>query len=376
MRKLNYSLIAAVIIFVIILSACNNDSSVNPQEQRKLELIAKMKATTDSLFNNGLIPGIAALVVDRKNDINWFYSTGFSNVEKGDKMNKDLLFRIGSNTKTLTITVLLQLMEEGKLSLDDKLSKYFPDLPKADTVTIRMLCNMTSGYYNYTDTPEFIETLENESKKVWQPQELIDIAFRYDPYFEPGADFHYSNTNTIIVGLIIEKITGNTLEQEVKNRIINPLDLKNTNLDTKGTSMPPNHCKGYFTEAPNKFIEITEYYDVSWAWAAGSSYSTIDELKKYVEAFVGGGLLNSETQNKRLNEDFRTIKPNVSYGLGILKRGSFYGHNGGLPGFASSMYYSLEKDCAIIIYFNSFMNDLHSDYLFYRFTDILYGYNY
>ncbi len=230
---------------------------------------------------------------------------------------------------------------------------------------------MTSGIFNYTSDEAWIHELLYNPLRLWLPEELADIGFSHDFVFVPGSDWQYSNTNTILVGMIIEKATGNSLEQEIENRIVEPLNLSNTGLITSGLDLPGHHGRGYYIGEYVENHDVTETIDVSWSWAAGSAYSTPGDLQKYVEHLVGGGLLSHALQQKRL-DDIHTVDGSTGYGLAIAKRGTFYGHNGALPGFASSMYHSIEKDCTVIIYFNSLLG-YHPDFLFYRFMDILYG---
>lgn len=230
---------------------------------------------------------------------------------------------------------------------------------------------MTSGIFNYTDDEAFWNAVESNPTKVWTPSELVDFGFSKDYLFTPGTSWRYSNTNTILIGMIIEKVTGNTLQNEIRNRIINPLKLTNTDFLTSGRTLPPNHTKGYYFGEYVPGEEATEVLDISWGWAAGSAYSTPRELQKYVETLVEGGFLKDSTQHKRFNNYFFDFNPNLGYGLGILKRGTFYGHNGELAGFTSSMYHSRDKRASVIIYYNSDLSDI-PDQLFHRFMEILY----
>ena len=125
--------------------------------------------------------------------------------------------RIGSNTKTWTGTVILQLVQEGKLRLDEPVAKYRPDVPNGQNITITHLLDMRSGLYNYSESLELNQTLDTNPTKVWAPDELLGIAYKYPPYFPPGQGYHYSNTNTVLLGLIIEKLTGNPVEQEFQS---------------------------------------------------------------------------------------------------------------------------------------------------------------
>lgn len=212
-------LVLLVLIFFWI--GYEDSYSIEPQNKENQILISNRKAATDSMMkaaadsfiNNTHVPGLVALVFDRQKGIEWIYEAGYSNIPEKLPMNRNYIFRIGSNTKTFVVTVLLQLVDEGKVSLYDKLSKYFPEYPKADKVTVEMLANMTSGIFNYSNDEEFRNEMLSNPSKVWTPDELIEIGLLKRGFnFEPGENFEYSNTNTIIIGKIIEKVTGNSLE--------------------------------------------------------------------------------------------------------------------------------------------------------------------
>lgn len=368
-RHLLKSFTAALIL--LVLSSCENYQLVEPTISENQILIQKIKAAADSIIKDTHVPGLVALVVDHNKGIDWIYEAGVSDISKNLPMNRDYIFRIGSNTKTFVITVLLQLADEKKLSLDDKLSKYFPEYPESDFITIAMLANMTSGIYNYTNDENFWTAIENNPTKVWTPKELTDWGFSFKLNFLPGSKWEYSNTNTIIIGRIIESVTGNSLENEIRKRIIQPLHLKNTGFLTSGLDFPSPHPRGYYNGEYEPGVDLTVFNDISWAWAAGSAYSNPRELQKYVEALVEGELVSASMQQRRLN-DLRFLTENTYYGLGILKRGSFYGHNGALFGFSSSMYHSNLRNATIIIYFNALLPEL-ADMLFFKIVDILYG---
>lgn len=357
-----------LLVFALIpLISCTKDVPADPNQS----LIGQMKAVTDSIIQNTQVPGIVALVADHKRGIDWLYTAGYSDIPNKLPMDGSYTFRIGSITKTMTVTVLLQLVDEGKLSLNDPLAKFFPDLPNSGSITIAMLCNMTSGIPDYVKNPDFFPVLNSFPEKVWLPAELVEMGIWQGSSFSPGTGWEYSNTNTIIVGQIIEHLTGNSLDQEIQNRIILPLNLTHTGFLTSGLSFPGPHGRGYYYGTFLENQDLTEHFDISWGWAAGSAYSTPEELQKYVEVLVKGGFLSDSLQQWRLN-DLHLTEIGDYYASGLVKRGSFYGHHGSVMSFTSAMFHSIEKDCTIIIYFNCLL-EIRPDYLFYRFTDILYG---
>jgi D-alanyl-D-alanine carboxypeptidase len=371
-----YFLLLLFTLPLFLHSSCKKKSD-STETNNNAELIAQLKAVSDSVIQapDLHIPGMVALVIDKTKGIEWVYTAGVSDIPNNLPMNADYTFRIGSNTKTMTGTVLLQLVDEGKLKLEDTLSKYFPTFPKADSITIKMLCNMTSGYFNYSETQEFADSTMADPQKVWQPMSLLNCAFSHNPnfYFPVGTGFHYSNTNTIILGLLIEKLTGTDLKTQITSRIYTPLGLLNTGFITSGIELPGTHGRGYYDGTYVPGSDFTEFFDMSWGWAAGSAYSTPRELQKYVEMLVGGGFLSDSLQHRRLTDMVESAAG--GYGLCIVHRGTFFGHNGGCAGFTSSMYHSIEKNCTIIIYFNCQLN-YPPDNLFLRYVNILYGSNF
>jgi D-alanyl-D-alanine carboxypeptidase len=368
--KIIFRLFFLLCIVFLFLPGCKKKEAIDSNQY----MVEQMKSVTDSIVANTYVPGIVALVVDHKRGIDWLYETGLSNIPAGLPMNTGFTFRIGSITKTFTGTVLLQLIDEGKLSLTDKLSKFYPEYPKSDSITIAMLCNMTSGIFDVLNWEPWTAA-HNDPDKVWLPQEIVAEAFTYDFYFSPGTGWHYSNTNTFILGMLIEKLTGRSLKSEIDSRIIHPLQLNNTGILTSGKTLPGSHGRGYYNGTYKENEDYTEPYDLSLLWAAGSAYSNPMELQRYAEMLVGGGFLSDTLQRKRLNEMI-ALNPDNSYGLCLMRKGSFYGHTGALAGFTSSMYHSNDKNCTVVIYFNCKLYSPYTlipDYLFKRIMDILYG---
>lgn len=349
-RSLHLSCI--VLLAFLLLHACKeNNENLEPSTSLKIE--NEIKAALDSVIENTHVPGLVAGVWAPDEGIDLAYAAGIANINTQEPMSTDMIFRIGSNTKTMTVTVLLQLVDEGLLNLDDKLSEYLPDFPRADDVTIEMLTNMRSGIYSFTDSESFINTWSENPTKFWHTDSLIAIAAAHPFYFDPGTGFHYSNSNTVIIGKIIKMITGNSLESNIRSRIVGPLGLENTIYMIAGTELPGFHSCAYFmgTYDPD-YPEYSECIDISWAGAAGAAISTLSELKIYVESLTNGYFLSEELQEQRMICHAMSPQTDVRYGMGIFTYQGFYGHNGGLPGYSSLMVNSPEHNCTIIIWYN------------------------
>ncbi|WP_305686819.1 serine hydrolase [Microbacterium sp.] len=278
--------------------------------------------------------------------------------------------RIGSNTKTWTGTVILQLVEEGAIALDDPVSLYRPDVPNGENITIEQLLTMRSGLYNYTTTLELNTALDETPDRVWDPEELVRMGLAGTPYFAPGEDYEYSNTNTILLGLIAEQLDGKPLGEIYEERLFAPLGLTQTSFpELTDTAIPAPYPHGYMFSnnvdtidgdwlseddlaavATGEILPTDHTGDnPSWAWSAGSGISTAGEMATWVEALGGGGLLGDELQQSRLE----SLEPNGQggdYGWGIARMGTFYGHIGSLPGYNSFMGYDPDTDVTVVVW--------------------------
>ncbi len=307
----------------------------------------------DSVIANTHVPGVVAAVWAPNVGVDFVYTAGVADLETQAPLSDDMVFRIGSNTKTFVITVLIQLVDEGLLSLDDSLSKFFPDFPRADEVNIEMLANMRSGIHSYTATDEFYQILLSDPTHFWTAEEMIAISALYPYDFDPGTNFTYSNINTIFAGRIVEILTGASIEYNVRTRIIDQLNLINTAYLLGGTQVPGFHANGYYIGEYDPTLPASlEYFDVSWGGAAGCMISTSYELKTYVEALTQGTFLSPELQQQRLVCHDWNPPLFAKYGMGIMEYKGFYGHGGSIFGCTSIMVHSPEKNCTIIIWFN------------------------
>lgn len=320
------------------------------------DLVSFIEKYSDSIITVAKQPGMI-ISITKDNEVIYEKAKGLANIETKEPMDTKMRFRIGSLTKTFTGTVILQLVDEGKLKLDDVLEKYFPDVPNSKNITIRMLGDMSSGLYNYSEAKEMDDSMNTNPRKKWKPQELVDMAIKNPPYFEPGKSYHYSNANTTLLGMIIEKITGSTLAAEIKTRIIDKLGLTETEFasDADITGFRP---EGY-NEDDSKFLEpltdVTTKYDPSWAWAAGAIISSVKDIKIYIKALVEGTLVSKEMQAERMK--WSLDMGGLKYGFAVFKAGDdFYGHNGSYPGFHNVSVYSPKTKTSIIIFYNSQTN--------------------
>lgn len=309
---------------------------------------------TDSvLAANPSIPGIIVGVWDKEKNLDYTFGAGYSDPNAHEPMNPGYHFRIGSNTKSFVVTAVLQLVDEGKLSLTDKLSKFLPVFPRANEVNIKQLCTMESGIFDYSQTEFFAEQLLNNPLKKWTPDELIEIAGQNPYVFNPGAQYGYSNTNTVLLGKIAEGLTNKSLGTLLSERFFIPLGLDSTYFAIDNL-MPANYLKGWGTSeyapipASSVPIDISEYYDMTWGWACGNNISTLQDVKTWVEKLVDGSMISDSLQQQRFTSNFTS--KGFTYGYGMFTTGNgFWGHNGGVFGYSSVMMRLRGKDCTIVI---------------------------
>jgi D-alanyl-D-alanine carboxypeptidase len=284
-------------------------------------------------------------------------------------------FRIGSNTKTFVSVVLLQLVAEHRLSLDDTVARWLPGVVHGNgndgtRITVRELLQHTSGLHNYTDdlqaeitSPEAYKKLEFEQ---FSRQELLDIALGHKPDFAPGAGWNYSNTNYILLGMIIEKVTHDSWEDQVTRRIIAPLGLRHTFAPGTSTRLPSPHATGYLIFDKNTRVDTT-MENMSWADSAGALISTASDLSRFWSA-IGKGTLLPPAQILQMRQTVPatggdvTAVPGSRYGLGIFSipltcGGVYWSHEGDVPGYDTIGAVSGDGRSTVVLSLNSNVDD-------------------
>lgn len=311
------------------------------------ELDQKLETTIQKTIDENKIPGVV-IGVWIPGKVEWVRAFGFSDKATQEKMKLEDYFRIGSITKTFVTTGLLQLLDKGLISLDDPIGKYIANVPNGDKITIRQLANMTSGLPNYSEDKEWEKVAFKDPQHTWEPKELLKIAFRMPILFQPGEKYYYCNTNTILLGLVIEKISGMKLGSYLEKNILKPLKLNHTSypIDNK---MPEPFAHGYSLQTLNKTEEDVSLNNPSWTWAAGQMISTLHDLKIWAKALGTGKLLSKKSFQERTK--WVEIAPGDKsklYGLGVALIHGWIAHTGELPGYNSLVAYRPE-DKAIFV---------------------------
>ncbi len=312
MKKHSLLSILLLLFLVIIISSCKKEAD-KETEKINNQIVAQWELVSDSILTHSGVPGMIIGIWAPDRNLQWVVGKGKANRLTGEAPNPSMKYRMGSLTKTYTYTVLLQLVDEGKINLADKLISYLPDFPKADSITIRMLCNHTSGIFDYTESNLFQYALFTDPFYKWSSTEMIDLVKTEPFYFNPGTAFKYSNTNTIIIGKIIEDITGNLISSEIQQRILDPLHLTNTiypaGLEISGAFV---HGYGWYD---GDTTDVSQAYDPSMAGAAGAMVADVYDMKNWVEHLAKGTLLSTETQSHRLTVIAATDEDCEEYGL-------------------------------------------------------------
>ncbi|MCX5123470.1 beta-lactamase family protein [Streptomyces sp. NBC_00193] len=271
---------------------------------------------------------------------------GVADKATGAPMTDSLNMRIGSETKTFTVTAMLKLVDEGKIGLDDPIGKYVDGVPNGDRITLRELAGMRSGLFNYSADDDFFKALTSDPRKPFTPQELLAYSFKHPVLFEPNAKFYYCNTNLILIGLVVEKISGQTLADYITEEVVEPAGLKHTLFPT-GAEFPTPHAQGYTDQTASGKTEDAADWNPSWGWAAGAMISDLTDLRQWAKVLATGELLTPATQAERL--DVVPALPGTGYGLGIFNVQGWIGHNGSLPGYQSLTVYNPEQSGATLV---------------------------
>ncbi|MEO7213617.1 serine hydrolase domain-containing protein [Mucilaginibacter sp.] len=304
--------------------------AVNAQTLNK----PKLDSLLDVLAANNKTMGSLAISKDGK--LIYQKSVGYSSVEAKTPADAHTKYRIGSISKIFTGVIVFQLIEEGKLSLDATLDKFYPQMPNAAKITVAQMLSHHSGLFNFTNDPGVVAYMTSPQTH----EQILARMVAQKPSFEPGAKYQYSNTNFVMLSYIIEKITGKTYLEEVKKRVISKAGLKDTYYGGKIT-VADNEAQSYNFAGSWKLLPET---DMSVPSGAGAMVSTPADLDKFIEALFAGKLISmaSLEQMKPTTENYGKAMHKTPF-----KDKTGYGHGGAIDGFLSSLEYFPEDKLAI-----------------------------
>ena len=325
-----------------------------------------------------LVPGAVVLLRTPQGEFTVTYGT--TQLGTTSPPRADTRFRIASNTKSMTAAVIVQLAQEGKLSLDDPVSKHVPGVPNGDNITIDELLKMRSGLYNYTDAPELAAIVDRDPTKVWTTEEVLAIAFARSPNFPPGTAYEYNNTNYTLLGLIAEQVDGRPLARAMQDRLFGPLGMHDTFLPARtSNTIPDPYSHGYLygsslfvltdtpyppdiqaaaragTLLPNDYTDLNP----SFAYFPGGVISTASDLAIWIEALVAGRVFDAAYQRRWL-DSLQAKDPSMpdgqqyGYGMERLRWGpnAVYFHGGETPGYNAHMGYDPNSQVTFVTWTN------------------------
>ena len=314
------------------------------------DLVAKLDDAAQASFKLAAAPG--AIVGVRTPQGTFKKAYGQADPTTGAPMAIGMHTRIGSVTKTFTGTAILQLHQQGKLSVDDTIDKYVSGVPNGSTITVRQLADMTSGVASYTRSAKFTDVYFAHPETVFKHDDLIAIGLGESPLFAPGEKFDYSNTNTMLLGKVAEKVTGKSFDEVLRTQIFEPLKLANTSWPGESTAIPAPYPQGFTLQgnaATRDNPSNATNWNPSWGGAAGELISDIDDLLVYGRALgTGQGLLDAKTQTERL-----TYPGPAGYGIAMGCSEAWVGHTGELPGYNTSVFYDTTTDTTVAVQTNS-----------------------
>jgi D-alanyl-D-alanine carboxypeptidase len=294
------------------------------------------------------VPGVLVGVWD-VNGRSYVHGFGYADLPKKRPLTVADHFRIGSNTKTFVASVILQLAREGKLHLDDPLSKFNigVTIPNGANITIRQILDMRSGLFEAYDVPE-LSTMDVTESTQFDPHQVIRWAVAQRPYFAPGEGYHYSNTGYLIAGLIIEAVTHDTLKDQIERRLLVQFKLTQTSVPTT-QAMPMPQAHGYGLDAKKQWEDVGDSTPVSLMGAAGDMISDASDIRRWIKLFVNAQ--TGEPAGFSAIAQCKTFDGNLGFGLGLACAGDdWYGYTGGLPGYNTAEYYSTKTGTTVLVW--------------------------
>lgn len=300
---------------------------------------------TSALASNGVPGAIAGLWLGEKGEYVQTYGVG--TIETGAPPDLRDHIRIASITKTFVGTVLLQLVDEGRITLATPLADFDLDFPHSATATLADLLGMTAGIYDYTHDQSFIDRYTADPLMAFGPDDALAISRGHPPDFAPGTSISYCDANYIILGKIAEQVTGTSIEHALSTRILEPYGLSATSFPVN-PAMPEPVMRGYSQAGAGEPLRDVTASNPNGAWTAGAMVSDLADLRTWARLLANGDLLSPATQAARLT--FRPLHPTqpIFYGLAIGRFFGFLGHNGGIAGYSSMMLHDPSVDATII----------------------------
>jgi D-alanyl-D-alanine carboxypeptidase len=350
--------LAAATLMLAIVASTATAFGATARHPAKARSTADVQPAVDLWRSRAGLPAVVA-GVEHSDGRRWLAASGAPRLRGGGRVTVDAQFRIASITKLFVATVIMQLAEQGRLDLDDPAARYVRDV-RSNRATVRQLLSHTSGIPDYSMTPGLSKQLMDNRQRRWSTSDVYDLIADVKPDFAAGTGYQYSNTNYVVLGDVIEKVTGATWAQEVRRRVIDPLRLEDTHIpgfEAAGGDVIP----GYFDADNDGDVEDAgagrpwPSLETSEA-SAGAIVSTAPDLLTFGRALFGGKVLSKATLQQMVAE-LPHHPRNSNYGLGVETvrpdyRTTIWGHGGLLPGYRSVLWYVPTQDAVIVVLAN------------------------
>ncbi len=330
---------------VLLLAGCLGGDNVSPGTRYALAV--------EAVLAQYRVPG-ALVSVNVPGDPHWKQAFGYANLASRTAFDPASHGSIRSITKSFTVTVILQLVRDGTLKLDDKLDQFIPGIPNGDKITLADLAGMQSGIADYTAQPGFQKDFGSNFDRAFTEAQLVAYAVPVSPIFPPGALYHYSNTNTVLLGMVIEKVTGQLLGSVLQARIFTPLGLTGTTYPLT-VPLPLPHPTPYEVDTATGAAEALPLVSPTGLAGAGGMVSTLADLETWGRALGDGRLIGATLQLERIARS-RPVTNGPEYeryglGIGILK--GWWGHTGTGVGWQAATFYDPHAGATISVMVNS-----------------------
>lgn len=356
-RKLLPALFAALLIGALFAGpagAARPASAPAPADQAFPAGVQKrLGAALSSSWGRSVAPG--AIVGVTVGDRTWTAVRGSTRRGTAVRPRLDDHTRIGSLTKTFVATLILQLVDDGKLKLTDTLDRWMPWVPNASQITVRDLGDMGSGINTYTADQGFLDAYFADPRAAWKPIEVIKDGVSLPPKFAPGQGFFYSNTNFLLLAKIAEKVAGKPIGHLLRERIFDPLGMTHTSYPYS-TALPAPYWNGYTNQdasgSGDKVIDATHWNPTSTG-AAGQIVSNLADMQTWAKAIGTGSLLTKAGHRAQLTANPFAVKGPKKYEFGVGEDNGWITHAGTVPGYNSDFGYLPKLDASIVVLTNT-----------------------
>lgn len=326
---------------------------------------ATLDGIATSVFTRSGLAGMAAAVWI--GDQTWQSTRGVADLTTQAPYRAADHVRIASITKSFTGTAILQMVDAGRLQLTDVLERYVPGIAYGDTITVKQLLGMQSGVYDFTGNAEFLTSFNADPTMAWSTDQTVALIKANQPAFAPGGQLQYCDSNFVLLGMILEKVGGQTVDRVITDQVITRLDLPGTSYPTDA-AMPDPHPTAYFpggdtTDGSKPFDNaahpprVADEVNPVVSGGAGAMISTLSDLRVWGRELASGSLLTPQTQALRLQSTrFPDAQINVGYGLGCEVFNDFVGHNGAIIGYSTVVMSNPKADVTIAAVANESTN--------------------